>query len=83
MPASKKERSRVVSAPQVRTHFGAFPPGRVSLDRDDNIFLECAGEARADYLVTGNKRHFPKFWRSTKVINDRELTEIIAPHLRG
>jgi putative PIN family toxin of toxin-antitoxin system len=26
----------------------------------DNRFLECVQSARADYLVTGNKRHFPK-----------------------
>lgn len=27
-------------------------------DPDDNRFLECADAARADYLVTGNLRHF-------------------------
>jgi len=31
----------------------------VSPDEFDNRFLECAQEARAEYLVTGNKRHFP------------------------
>ena len=40
----------------------------VSPDPDDNIFLECAEEARADYLVTGNTRHFPRFWKTTTVI---------------
>jgi uncharacterized protein len=29
-------------------------------DPDDNKFLECAVEAEANYLVTGNKKHFPK-----------------------
>jgi putative PIN family toxin of toxin-antitoxin system len=52
-----------------------------ALDPDDNIFLECAEAARADYLVTGNPRHFPRFWRSTKVVTSRELLEIAAPHL--
>jgi putative PIN family toxin of toxin-antitoxin system len=33
---------------------------QVTQDPDDNLFLECAGAARADYLVTGNQRHFPK-----------------------
>lgn len=28
-------------------------------DPDDNVFLECAEAARANYLVTGNLRHFP------------------------
>ena len=55
---------------------------QVTPDPDDNIFLECAEEARADYLVTGNKRHFPRFWKSTKIVNARELLELIAPHLR-
>ena len=50
-------------------------------DPDDNSFLECADRARADYLVTGNKRHFPSYWKSTKIINARELVAIIAPHL--
>lgn len=53
----------------------------VTPDPDDNIFLECADEARADYLVTGNKRHYPQFWKAAKIINARELIEIIAPHL--
>lgn len=28
-------------------------------DEDDNRFLECAHHAKAQYVVTGNKRHFP------------------------
>jgi uncharacterized protein len=47
----------------------------------DNIFVECADAARADYLVTGNQRHFPKFWKNTKIISSREFLNIIAPHL--
>jgi putative PIN family toxin of toxin-antitoxin system len=53
----------------------------VTTDPDDNIFLECADAARADYLVTGNLRHFPKFWKKTKVITSREFISIVAPHL--
>jgi len=53
----------------------------VASDPGDNIFLECAEAARADYLITGNLRHFPRFWRATKVITARELIEIAAPHL--
>jgi uncharacterized protein len=54
---------------------------RQAADPDDDIFLECADAARADYLVTGNQRHFPRFWKTTKVITARELIEIVAPHL--
>lgn len=59
-------------------------PGRkleICHDPDDNIFLECAEAARADYLITGNIKHFPRYWRNTKIINARELLEVIAPHL--
>jgi putative PIN family toxin of toxin-antitoxin system len=56
-------------------------PLHVTSDPDDNIFVECADAARADYLVTGNPRHFPKFWKKTKVITSREFMDIIAPHL--
>ena len=50
-------------------------------DPDDNIFLECADAARADYLLTGNRRHLPAYWKNTKIINCRELMAIIAPHI--
>jgi uncharacterized protein len=54
---------------------------RVTPDPDDNIFLECADAARADYLVTGNLRHFPKFWKQTKIVSSREFITMITPHL--
>jgi putative PIN family toxin of toxin-antitoxin system len=50
----------------------------VSSDPDDNRFLECAGATRADYLVTGNKRDFPKTFGKTRVVNAKELIEIIT-----
>jgi predicted nucleic acid-binding protein len=54
---------------------------RAASDPDDDMFLECADEARADYLVTGNLRHFPKFWKATKIVNAREFVSLAAPHL--
>jgi uncharacterized protein len=56
---------------------------QITADPDDNIFLECADAARADYLVTGNTRHFPRFWKQTKIINSREFLSITAPHILG
>jgi putative PIN family toxin of toxin-antitoxin system len=53
----------------------------VTSDPDDNMFLECADAARADYLVTGNQKHFPKFWKKTKIITPREFISLVAPHL--
>jgi putative PIN family toxin of toxin-antitoxin system len=44
----------------------------------DNRFLECAEAAKADVLVTGNKKHFPAAWKTTKVMNARQFLELIA-----
>jgi putative PIN family toxin of toxin-antitoxin system len=65
-----------------RAHFVApSGPLQITSDPADNIFLECADAARADYLITGNQRHFPKFWKKTKIINAREFIGIVGPHL--
>jgi putative PIN family toxin of toxin-antitoxin system len=53
----------------------------VTTDPDDNIFIECADSSRADYLITGNRKHFPRFWKGTKIIAPREFIEAAAPHL--
>lgn len=53
----------------------------VAGDPDDDKFLECADTARADYLITGNQKHYPKFWKRTKIITSREFIEVVAPHL--
>ncbi len=54
----------------------------VSPDTADNRFLECAEAANADYLVTGNRRHFPVKYQNTQVVNARQLIEIITPELK-
>ena len=56
-------------------------PLEIAIDPGDDKFLECADAARADYLVTGNVRHFPKFWKRTKVITPRDFISIVSPHL--
>ena len=53
----------------------------VCVDPDDDIFVECADVARADYLITGNTKHFPRYWQSTKIISARDLLDILGPHL--
>ena len=45
----------------------------VSPHEPDNRFLECAEAAEADFLVTGNKRHFPERWKNAEIVNAREL----------
>jgi putative PIN family toxin of toxin-antitoxin system len=55
----------------------------ISPDEADNRFLECAEEAKADYLVTGNKRHFPKRWKTTAIVNAREFLQAISQELKS
>jgi predicted nucleic acid-binding protein len=51
----------------------------VSVDPDDTKFLQCGETAQADYLVTGNKRHFPKeSYGVTRVVNASELLDWIT-----
>jgi putative PIN family toxin of toxin-antitoxin system len=68
----------------VKNHSHIVAPSRrleVTSDPDDNIFVECADAARADYLITGNQKHFPPFWKGTKIITAREFVTLVAPHL--
>ena len=68
----------------IKNHSHTVVPTRqleATTDPDDNIFLECADAARADYLVTGNPKHFPRFWKKTKVVTPREFVSLAAPHL--
>jgi predicted nucleic acid-binding protein len=53
----------------------------VTSDPDDNIFIECADAARADYLVTGSRKYVPPFWKNTKIIRPREFVSLVARHL--
>jgi predicted nucleic acid-binding protein len=47
-------------------------------DPDDDIFLECAYAALADYLVTGNLKHFPPSWASTLVVTPRSFLDLLV-----
>jgi putative PIN family toxin of toxin-antitoxin system len=78
----KGPRQQLLQLIKNRSHLVA-PTRRleVATDPDDNIFLECADAARADYLVTGNQKHFPRFWKKTKIITPREFIGLTAPHL--
>lgn len=70
----------------IRNRSSVITPTRnldVTSDPGDNLFLECAETARADYLITGNLKHFPRFWRNTKIVSSREFIEMAAPHLLG
>jgi len=68
----------------IKNHSHIVIPTRsleVAGDHDDNKFLECADAARADYLITGNLKHFPRFWKMTKIVSSSEFIGLAAPHL--
>lgn len=50
---------------------------RVCPDPEDDIFLECAQAAHAEYLVTGNLKHFPASCESTRVVTPRHLLDLV------
>jgi uncharacterized protein len=57
------------------------PPSvpHISPDPGDDKFIACAVAAQADYLVTGNKRHFLQMepgW--PEVVNAAQLLEVIT-----
>ncbi len=51
-------------------------------DPDDDRVLECAEAARADLLITGNSKHFPKSHKTTKIIRPRQFLELFQPEAR-
>jgi putative PIN family toxin of toxin-antitoxin system len=58
-----------------------YPKTRVTsaLDEPDNRILECALEANAQYVVTGNKRHFPfAEFGGAKIVNPAEFAAILV-----
>jgi uncharacterized protein len=59
--------------------FWVRPTTRLHLcaDPDDNMFLECAQAARAEYLVAGNLKHFPPTWESTRIVTPRHLLDVV------
>ena len=47
-------------------------------DEPDNRILECA-RAKADFIITGNKRHFPfEEFKGSKIVTPREFINSIA-----
>ncbi len=47
-------------------------------DPSDSPFLEVASVSGADFLVTGNTRHFPKRIKTTKIATPADFITIIA-----
>ncbi len=58
-----------------RHHDGACLQWRGFPDASDAVFYEVALSKEGSYLVTGNKKHFPK---SPIVVTPAEMMEILA-----
>jgi putative PIN family toxin of toxin-antitoxin system len=53
----------------------------VAKDPSDNAFLECALEAKADFLITGNIHHFPfKRFHEIRIVSPSEFLELFAKY---
>ena len=50
-------------------------------DDPDNRFLECARAAAAEYLVTGNTKHFPETFETTTIVTPKQFVELVLPLL--
>lgn len=61
------------------------PARRLSISRDesDNRFYECAEAGNADFLITGNTRHFPLHHKGARVVTPREFIEVTAEDIAG
>ncbi len=61
---------------QLETRLHWFPATEIAtaaLDPSDNLFLACAAAAQADYLITGNRKHYPERYGLTSVRNARQF----------
>lgn len=60
------------------------PTRTVTLIKDDdpdNRLLECAHAAGAEYLVTGNTKHFPKTFEATTILTPKQFIDLLLPRL--
>jgi uncharacterized protein len=54
----------------------------IETDPEDNKFLECAQEAKADFLITGNTKHFPfQKFHKTRTVSPAEFLAVVAKKL--
>ena len=52
-------------------------PERVCSDPDDDVFLSVATAGNADYLVTGNPKHFPRSpWRGVRIVSPASFLKV-------
>ncbi|MBY0508307.1 MAG: putative toxin-antitoxin system toxin component, PIN family [Bryobacteraceae bacterium] len=56
------------------------PEAGAATDPDDNRLLECAAGAQAEWLITGNLRHFPASYAGTRIANARAFFTATQAH---
>lgn len=51
----------------------------ISPDKKDNRYLECAKDGKADYLISGDKKHLLKFGKfgKTKIISPAQFIQVL------
>jgi uncharacterized protein len=50
----------------------------IARDPDDDRVIECALEARADFIVTGNVRDFPTQFHGVRVVTPRDFLFVLG-----
>jgi putative PIN family toxin of toxin-antitoxin system len=56
-----ERRARLLAAVEARAETVVVSPSEIVLiDEDDRVFIEVAESGRADGIVTGNTKHFPR-----------------------
>ncbi|MGO4882599.1 MAG: putative toxin-antitoxin system toxin component, PIN family [Bryobacteraceae bacterium] len=50
---------------------------KISGHEEDNRIYECALAAKADYIITENARHFQRPYKTTGIVNARQLLKLL------
>jgi len=59
-------------------HINPHAQVRAARDPDDDMILECALAGGADYVETGNTRHFPAEFQSIRIIPPKRFLVLLA-----
>lgn len=80
--APRRAAAFLVDVHEIAVVVGPSRKLRVCADLNDDKFLECALEARADYVVTGNVGDFPDRFQDIRIVVPREFLTLLTadPH---
>ena len=55
----------------------------LKVDKSDHRILECALKAQVDFIITGNKKHFPfEEFKGSKIVSPREFLSKIGKEIK-